>query len=614
MVTHRNVLDYAGWSVDYLGISSDDKVLATAPFHFDMSTFDVFASLCAGARLCPVAPESYLLFPQRLLDYLEAERGPRSGRRCRRCSSTWRARGASRRGGCRRSRGCSSAARCCTRGTWRSGCASTPRRPSTTSTARPRPPGVSLFHALPRPPAEGETRVPIGVPCANTEAFALRDDGALAAPGEAGRALHHGAPGSRPATGTIPRRRARAFVDNPLAPGRGAIGSTGPATSSVRRADGAFEFLGRNDEQVKYMGYRISTADVEAALMALPGVNEAAVFLDDSERLVSPELVGVVQCAPGRATARLARELGTRLPAYMVPKRIVAVPALPRTDRGKVAVRSCAAWLRRGPSAAEGGDGRPWSGPERTSCSSGCGSSGSACPGACGTCHIHPFDVIFQTLSYRRLATQPGVWGSDDAPFVPPEIGVVRLRGPAVPPPGGPPRLLHAPREEALPAHRARRAPRAPRPRGTRGRPAAAGGPAHGLQRNGARDAARDVRRRPAVQARRERAEHGSHPADRRLRVPRGRALPSERPQAAPGGHRHRPGLRGGARAGRGHTGRLPLSGIPLVVHGGRSYPSLGEGAGASPRSRISRRSAGATPACPSASPTRGATATRSTR
>lgn len=85
------------------------------------------------------------------------------------------------------------------------------------------------------------------------------------------------------------------------------------------------------------MGYRISTADVEAALMALPGVNEAAVFLDDSEQLVSPELVGVVQCAPGRAAGELARELGTRLPAYMVPKRIVAVPALPRTDRGKVA-------------------------------------------------------------------------------------------------------------------------------------------------------------------------------------------------------------------------------------------------------------------------------------
>jgi mycobactin peptide synthetase MbtF len=106
-----------------------------------------------------------------------------------------------------------------------------------------------------------------------------------------------------------------------------------------RREDGAFEFLGRNDEQVKYMGYRISTADVEAALMSLPGVEEAAVFLDERDGLVVPELVGLVHCAPGRREADLARELGRKLPAYMVPKRVVAVPALPRTDRGKIARR-----------------------------------------------------------------------------------------------------------------------------------------------------------------------------------------------------------------------------------------------------------------------------------
>ena len=85
------------------------------------------------------------------------------------------------------------------------------------------------------------------------------------------------------------------------------------------------------------MGYRISTSDVEAALMSLPGVEEAAVFLDESDGLVAPELVGLVRCEPGRREADVARELGRTLPAYMVPKRIVAVAALPRTDRGKVA-------------------------------------------------------------------------------------------------------------------------------------------------------------------------------------------------------------------------------------------------------------------------------------
>jgi predicted TIM-barrel fold metal-dependent hydrolase len=47
--------------------------------------------------------------------------------------------------------------------------------------------------------------------------------------------------------------------------------------------------------------------------------------------------------------------------------------------------------------------------------------------------HIHPFDVIFQSLRYRRQAAQAGVYGCDDTTFVPPEVGAVRLRGPTVP-------------------------------------------------------------------------------------------------------------------------------------------------------------------------------------
>ena len=47
--------------------------------------------------------------------------------------------------------------------------------------------------------------------------------------------------------------------------------------------------------------------------------------------------------------------------------------------------------------------------------------------------HVHPFDVIFQSLRYRRLADQPGAYGCDDSPFVPPELGPLRLRGSAMP-------------------------------------------------------------------------------------------------------------------------------------------------------------------------------------
>lgn len=346
MVTHRNVLDYAAWAVEQLRITREDRILATAPFHFDMSTFDVFAALAAAARLC-VVPESFLLFPGRLLDYVEEEG-----------ATIWKT------------------VPSLFVYMARTGCLNAGRMPTLTrllfggEVLHPRnvtqwmrvypekafynaygpteATGVSLFHALTSPPADGETRVPIGIPCANTEAFALRGDGTLAGPGEPGELYIRGAGVAAGYWGDPEKTRA-AFVDNPLAPGRGErVYRTGDLVEP--RADGAFDFLGRADEQVKYMGYRISTSDVEAALVALPGIDEAAVFLDESDTLLVPELVGLVRCEQGRRESDIARELGRKLPAYMVPKRIVAVDVLPRTDRGKV-VRAELARLARVPAS-----------------------------------------------------------------------------------------------------------------------------------------------------------------------------------------------------------------------------------------------------------------------
>src|SRR5512135_3764471 len=73
MLTHRNIREYAAWAVECLGIGPDDRVLSTAPFHFDMSLFDVYATLAAGAALC-IADEKRLLFPRLLVEFAEAER------------------------------------------------------------------------------------------------------------------------------------------------------------------------------------------------------------------------------------------------------------------------------------------------------------------------------------------------------------------------------------------------------------------------------------------------------------------------------------------------------------------------------------------------------------
>jgi D-alanine--poly(phosphoribitol) ligase subunit 1 len=333
MVTHRNVLDYARWSVEFFGMSKEDKVLATAPFHFDMSTFDIFAALKSRARLC-IAPEDLLLFPHRLLGYLEEEG-----------ATIWKTVPSlfvyMDRTGCLKARRMPTLSRLLFGGEvlhpghlarWMR---LYPEKAFYNAYGPTEATGVSLCHRVTAVPEDGATRVPIGRPCANTEAFVLRADGTLAGAGEEGELYIRGA-GVAAGYWDDPEKTRAAFVDNPLSPGRGErVYRTGDRARGLEH--GTFEFLGRNDEQVKYMGYRIATSDIEAALLSMAGVNEAAVFLDDSEDLVVPELVALVQVGPERQAAEIGKELALRLPAYMIPKRIILVSRLPRTDRGKIA-------------------------------------------------------------------------------------------------------------------------------------------------------------------------------------------------------------------------------------------------------------------------------------
>ncbi len=103
------------------------------------------------------------------------------------------------------------------------------------------------------------------------------------------------------------------------------------------RADGQLQYLGRVDEQVKIRGYRIELGDVQTALAALDGVDQAAVIARE-DRPGDKRLVGYVIGDADPAGIRHA--LAGRLPAYMVPAAIVTVDALPLTPNGKLDTRA----------------------------------------------------------------------------------------------------------------------------------------------------------------------------------------------------------------------------------------------------------------------------------
>ena len=101
--------------------------------------------------------------------------------------------------------------------------------------------------------------------------------------------------------------------------------------------DGQLRYLGRADEQVKIRGYRIELGDVQAALGALDGVEQAVVIVRE-DRPGDKRLVGYATGTADLSTARVV--LAERLPAYMVPAAVVAMNALPLTVNGKLDTRA----------------------------------------------------------------------------------------------------------------------------------------------------------------------------------------------------------------------------------------------------------------------------------
>jgi amino acid adenylation domain-containing protein/non-ribosomal peptide synthase protein (TIGR01720 family) len=103
------------------------------------------------------------------------------------------------------------------------------------------------------------------------------------------------------------------------------------------RTDGMLEYIGRTDQQVKVRGYRIELGEIEAALKTLPGVAQAVIVARDS-RAAGKQLVGYLVPDAGTIPelSELRRQLGERLPDYMVPSAFVVLDALPLTPSGKI--------------------------------------------------------------------------------------------------------------------------------------------------------------------------------------------------------------------------------------------------------------------------------------
>jgi amino acid adenylation domain-containing protein len=184
-------------------------------------------------------------------------------------------------------------------------------------------------------------RVPLGRPVSNVHVYVVDEHLSPVPLGAPGEIVFSGICVGR---GYIndPERTQRAFLPDPHRRGErlyrsGDYGRWLP--------DGKLEFLGRRDSQVKISGFRIEIGEIENALLRVPGVREDAVVV--TERADgSKHLVAFYSSQRPADAGELRQRLGASLPKYMVPTTFHWRDRLPLTDNGKIDKRALTALAR----------------------------------------------------------------------------------------------------------------------------------------------------------------------------------------------------------------------------------------------------------------------------
>ncbi|KAJ1974481.1 hypothetical protein H4R35_003588, partial [Dimargaris xerosporica] len=166
--------------------------------------------------------------------------------------------------------------------------------------------------------------VHIGQPIPNTQAYILDEHYQPVPTGVPGQVCMAGI-GVADGYWNQPDLTAKAFVDNPFGPGKlyltGDVGCWLP--------NGRVKLFGRLDHQVKLRGFRIELGELETTAQSMAEVNASTAIVYE-QRLMLFVAPSSVDCRD------LQTVLRSKLPAYMVPHRIVPLSELPVTAIGKV--------------------------------------------------------------------------------------------------------------------------------------------------------------------------------------------------------------------------------------------------------------------------------------
>ncbi|WP_407692679.1 amino acid adenylation domain-containing protein [Pseudomonas savastanoi] len=330
MNEHLGVVNRLLWARDAYHVDSNDRVLQKTPFGFDVSVWEFFLPLLAGAELVMARPGGHqdpdylaqvmsdagitlLHFVPSMLDVFLGHRSTRDFPQLRRvlCSGEALPRALQRR------------------------FEQHLKGVELHNLYGPTEAAIDVTAWECRPTDPGDS-VPIGRPIANIQMHVLDALGQLQPLGVAGE-LHIGGIGVARGYLNQPELSAERFIADPFSSDPQArLYKTGDLGRWL--ANGALEYLGRNDFQVKIRGLRIEIGEIEAALAKHPAVHEAVVTaredIPGDKRLVAYYTRSAGHTAVDIETLR--SHLQQQLPEYMVPAIYVLLDTMPLTPNGKL--------------------------------------------------------------------------------------------------------------------------------------------------------------------------------------------------------------------------------------------------------------------------------------
>jgi amino acid adenylation domain-containing protein len=329
VITHSNVTSFVDWAVRHFDIQPGDRISGHPPLHFDLSTFDIYGTIAAGARIY-LLPQELSLLPHRLASFIRESE-----------LTQWFSVPSILHHMAQAGALLENDFPALKRLLWCGEKFPTPaliswmqRLPHVTFTNLYGPTEATIassYYRVPQCPREETAEIPIGTAC-DGEKLLVLDADLNPCPQEVIGDLYIGGAGLSPGYWKDEKKTAEAFIPSQF----GRVYRTGDLARVGR--DGLVYLLGRSDTQIKSRGYRIELGEIEAAMHALPGIQDAAVVAIDTDGFEGLAICcAYVSADQSASPLTLRKRLARSLPQYMIPTQWMLLEKMPLNANGKTA-------------------------------------------------------------------------------------------------------------------------------------------------------------------------------------------------------------------------------------------------------------------------------------